>query len=72
MYHNDRQIEHTVLEWLEKDAEDPEEKREGIYYTSNLASNDDCKTARASIITSVRECGLECIDLLLLRSAKAG
>lgn len=69
MYHNEKQVGHAVLDYLEAH---PDLKRENIHYTTKLASNSDYKRARQSISKSVRECGLGYVDLFLLHSPYGG
>ncbi|KAK5107906.1 hypothetical protein LTR62_000566 [Meristemomyces frigidus] len=69
MYHNEKQVGHSILEYLKSH---PEVKREDMHYTSKLASNSDYERARKSISKSVKECGLGYIDLFLLHSPHGG
>jgi diketogulonate reductase-like aldo/keto reductase len=69
MYHNERQVGKSILNFLEAN---PSVKREDIHYTTKLASNSDYNTARKSITKSVKECGLGYIDLFLLHSPYGG
>lgn len=69
MYHNEKDVGTSILRYLEKH---PDLKREDIHFTSKLASNSDYDTARRSIKSSVKECGLGYIDLFLLHSPYGG
>jgi len=69
MYHNEKEVGTSILRYLEKH---PELKREDIHFTSKLASNADYETARKSIKSSVKACGLGYIDLFLLHSPYGG
>jgi diketogulonate reductase-like aldo/keto reductase len=69
MYHNEREVGKSIREFL---ATHPELKREDFHYTTKLASNSDYETARRSIRDSVREAGLEYVDLFLLHSPYGG
>lgn len=69
MYHNERQTGTAISQYLKAH---PELKREDIHYTTKLASNGTYDQARASIKKSLKECGLEYIDLFLLHSPYGG
>jgi diketogulonate reductase-like aldo/keto reductase len=69
MYHNEKQVGHAILDYLNKHQD---LKREDIHYTSKLASNSNYDQVRKSITKSVKECGLDYIDLFLLHSPYGG
>jgi diketogulonate reductase-like aldo/keto reductase len=69
MYHNERAVGSSILSYL---AAHPELKREEIFYTTKIASNDGYEDVRKGIKQSVRECGLGYVDLLLVHSPYGG
>jgi hypothetical protein len=72
LYHNEREVGHAILEFLSSDANTGGLKREDIFYTTKLASNEGYKKARRAIKNSVKACGLGYIDLFLLHSPYGG
>ncbi|KAF4551751.1 Aldo-keto reductase-like protein 25 [Elsinoe fawcettii] len=72
MYHNEREVGGAIKSFLTSPANSEGLKREDIHFTSKLASNSDYDTARRSIKKSVKECGLDYIDLFLLHSPYGG
>ncbi|PNS13961.1 hypothetical protein CAC42_6474 [Sphaceloma murrayae] len=71
MYHNERECGTAIKSFLSSPAAQGL-TREDIHFTSKLASNSDYETARRSIKKSVKECGLDYIDLFLLHSPYGG
>jgi diketogulonate reductase-like aldo/keto reductase len=71
MYHNERECGRAISDFLGSPA-GAELSREDIHFTSKLASNSTYDAARKAIKKSVKECGLEYIDLFLLHSPYGG
>ncbi|KAL6714814.1 hypothetical protein ACLMJK_007074 [Lecanora helva] len=72
MYRNEREVGSAVLAHLSSPSNKAGLKREDIWFTSKLASNAAYDTARKSIKQSVKQSGLEYIDLFLLHSPYGG
>ncbi len=72
MYHNEREVGKSILEFISSKANTQGLKREDIHFTSKLASNTSYDAARKSIKQSVKQCGLGYIDLFLLHSPYGG
>ncbi|KAH6880757.1 NADP-dependent oxidoreductase domain-containing protein [Thelonectria olida] len=73
MYHNEREAGRAIRDFLASSDNVHGLKREDIFYTSKLASNETSYDAvRRSIKDSVKTCGLEYIDLFLLHSPYGG
>ncbi|KAI9881006.1 MAG: hypothetical protein M1830_009500 [Pleopsidium flavum] len=72
MYHNEREVGRSILEFISSKANTQGLKREDIHFTSKLASNTSYDAARKSIKQSVKQCGLGYIDLFLLHSPYGG
>ncbi|KAI1338630.1 aldo-keto reductase family 1 member E1 [Xylariaceae sp. FL0016] len=74
MYHNEREAGTAIRDFLaDTKANTAGLRREDIFYTSKLASNDaNYAAVRKSIKASVDACGLGYIDLFLLHSPYGG
>ncbi|TKX18639.1 aldo/keto reductase-like protein 5 [Elsinoe australis] len=72
MYHNEGEVGSAIKSFLSSPANTEGLSRKDIHFTSKLASNSDYNTARRSIKKSVKECGLDYIDLFLLHSPYGG
>lgn len=73
MYHNEREVGHSILRFLEAEKGKPNGvKREDIFFTSKLASNISYDATRRSIKESIRASGLGYIDLFLIHSPYGG
>ena len=72
MYHNEKEVGESILEFLKSPVNKNSLKREDIWFTSKLASNTSYDAARKSIKQSVKACGLDYIDLFLLHSPYGG
>lgn len=72
MYHNEREVGKSILDFISGKANTQGLKREDIHFTSKLASNTSYDAARKSIKQSVKQCGLGYIDLFLLHSPYGG
>jgi diketogulonate reductase-like aldo/keto reductase len=72
MYHNEKEVGHAILDFLSSKENMQGLKREDIFYTTKLASNDGYDAARRAIKKSVQVCGLGYIDLFLLHSPYGG
>lgn len=72
MYHNEKDVGRSILDFLLGPSNRQSLKREDIFYTSKLASNSAYERARASIKHSVEVSGLGYIDLFLLHSPYGG
>ena len=72
MYHNEREVGKTILDFLSGPSNTKNLKRDDIFFTSKLASNSSYETARQSIKKSVKTSGLGYIDLFLLHSPYGG
>jgi len=69
MYRNEREVGQAVKSFLSANAN---LTRDDIWYTTKLASNGTYDATRKSIKQSLRECGLDRIDLFLLHSPYGG
>lgn len=69
MYGNEREVGSAILSFLKQN---PSVKREDIYYTTKLASNDGYNRSLIAIEQSLRRCGLHYIDLVLIHSPYGG
>jgi diketogulonate reductase-like aldo/keto reductase len=69
MYHNEKAVGTAIRTFLKNN---PSVKREDIFYTTKLASNDGYNRSLKSLETSLQVCGLEYIDLILIHSPYGG
>jgi diketogulonate reductase-like aldo/keto reductase len=69
MYGNEREVGSAVTSFLKQN---PSMKREDIYYTTKLASNDGYSQSLRAIAQSLEKCGLQYIDLILIHSPYGG
>ena len=72
MYHNEREVGSSVLQFLSSKSNTSSLQRENIHFTSKLASNTSYDAARRSIKQSIRQSGLDYIDLFLIHSPYGG
>ena len=72
MYHNERETGDAIKAFLGGPENKSGLRREDIHFTSKLASNTTYEKARKSITQSVKQSGLEYIDLFLLHSPYGG
>lgn len=72
MYHNEKESGTAILDFLSSDSNKESLKRQDIHFTSKLASSSSYDAARKAIKNSVKECGLDYIDLFLLHSPYGG
>ena len=72
MYHNEREVGESILEYISSPRNTSSLTRKDIHFTSKLASNTSYDAARKSIKQSVKESGLGYIDLFLLHSPYGG
>jgi len=72
MYHNEKESGTAISDFLSSEANTHSLTREDMHFTSKLASNSAYDTARKAIKRSVKECGLDYIDLFLLHSPYGG
>lgn len=72
MYHNEKEVGHSILAFLSGESNNSSLKREDIHFTTKLASNTSYNAARRSIKESVQQSGLGYIDLFLLHSPYGG
>ncbi|KAJ9297878.1 hypothetical protein DTO271G3_4099 [Paecilomyces variotii] len=73
MYHNEREVGRAILAFLEKEKNKPNGlKREDIFFTTKLASNNGYDATRQSIKKSLSVSGLGYIDLFLIHSPYGG
>jgi len=69
MYGNEREVGSAIRDYLTKN---PSVKRQDIFYTTKLASNNGYNQSLKSLQTSLQRCGLEYIDLILIHSPYEG
>ena len=69
MYGNEREVGSAIRDYLTKD---PSAKRQDIFYTTKLASNNGYNQSLKSLQTSLQRCGLDYIDLILIHSPYDG
>ena len=73
MYHNEREAGHAIADFLSSSENTQGLKREDIFYTTKLSSNNTSYDAvRRSIKRSVEASSLEYVDLFLLHSPYGG
>ena len=72
MYHNEREVGSSILHLLSSKSNTPHLNREDIHFTSKLASNTSYDAARKAIKQSIKQSGLDYIDLFLLHSPYGG
>lgn len=72
MYHNEREVGSSILEFISSPSNTSSLKRKDIHFTSKLASNTSYDAARKSIKQSIEQSGLGYIDLFLLHSPYGG
>lgn len=72
MYHNEREVGSSILQFLSGKSNTSSLKREDIHFTSKLASNTSYDAARKAIKQSIKQSGLDYIDLFLLHSPYGG
>jgi len=71
MYHNEHEVGVAIKNFLESSA-NKGLKREDIWFTTKLASNSSYDAARKSIKQSIKQSGLDYIDLFLIHSPYGG
>ncbi len=69
MYGNERQVGAAIKTFL---AQNPDIKRDDIFYTTKLASNNGYNQSLKALETSLQQCGLDYIDLILIHSPYGG
>ena len=69
MYGNEREVGGTIKKYLSKNSS---VKREDIFYTTKLASNNGYNRSLMSVESSLQRCGLDYIDLILIHSPYGG
>jgi len=69
MYGNEREVGSAIQKYLSKN---PSVKREDIFYTTKLASNNGYNRCLKSLESSLQLCGLDYIDLILIHSPYGG
>lgn len=72
MYHNEREVGSSILDFLSSKSNTSSLQREDIHFTSKLASNTSYDAARKAIKQSIKQSGLDYIDLFLLHSPYGG
>ena len=72
MYHNEREVGSSIRQFLSSKSNSTSLKREDIHFTSKLASNTSYDAARRAIKQSIKQSGLDYIDLFLLHSPYGG
>ncbi len=72
MYHNEREVGSSILQFLSSKDNTSSLQREDIHLTSKLASNTSYDAARKAIKQSIKESGMSYIDLFLLHSPYGG
>jgi diketogulonate reductase-like aldo/keto reductase len=69
MYGNEKQVGNAILRFLQNNSS---VKREDIYYTTKLASNNGYERSLEALEKSLSVSGLEYIDLILIHSPYGG
>lgn len=69
MYGNEREVGSAIRDYLNKN---PTVKRQDIFYTTKLASNDGYNRSLKSLEISLQRCGLDYIDMILIHSPYGG
>ena len=69
MYGNEREVGDAIRTYLNKNAL---VKREDIFYTTKLASNNGYNRSLKALEASLQRCGLDYIDLILIHSPYGG
>jgi diketogulonate reductase-like aldo/keto reductase len=69
MYANEREVGAAIKAYL---AHNPDIKRDDIFYTTKLASNNGYHQSLRALETSLQRCGLDYIDLILIHSPYGG
>ena len=69
MYGNEREVGAAIRTFL---AHNPSIKRDHIFYTTKLASNNGYNQSLKSLESSLQRCGLDYIDLILIHSPYGG
>lgn len=72
VYHNEAEVGSAISTFLSSSSNTASLKRSDVFFTTKLASNIDYNDTRRSIKDSLKQCGLEYIDLFLLHSPYGG
>lgn len=72
IYQNEHEVGTSIQSFLSSSSKTPSLKREDIFFTSKLAVNTSYDAARRSIKESLKQCGLDYIDLFLIHSPYGG
>lgn len=72
MYRNEQQSGEAIKAFLASPANTDRLERKDIHFTTKLASNSTYERARKSISQSVKQSGLNYVDLFLLHSPYGG
>lgn len=72
MYHNEAEVGSAISVFLSSSSNTASLTRSDIFFTTKLASNTNYNDARRSIKDSLKQCGLDYIDLFLLHSPYGG
>jgi diketogulonate reductase-like aldo/keto reductase len=72
MYHNEHETGESIKAFLSSPENTEGLTRKDIHFTTKLASNSTYDRARKSISQSVKQSGLDYIDLFLLHSPYGG
>lgn len=73
MYDNEAEVGNTIRAYIAEQKDKPNAlKREDIFFTTKIQTNNGYDAARASIKESLRACGLGYIDLFLIHAPYGG